>query len=65
MRSTIWEAVFQAVSLASAGLRLEPERKNRRVKEMKMNVMSTDQAVDSRRLTEDIFLIRLRRKRMR
>ena len=38
MRVTMLVAVFQAVSLAMAGSRLEPERKNRRVKVMNVKV---------------------------
>ena len=40
MRAIIVLAMFQAVSLAMAGSRFEPERKNRRVKVMNVNLFS-------------------------
>ena len=44
---TIFFAVFHAVALASAGSRLEPERKNKRVNEMKMKVRNIDQPLSN------------------
>ena len=44
---TIFFAVFHACSFASAGSRLEPLRKNRRVKVMNTKVWKTAQARES------------------
>ncbi len=55
MRSTMLLAANQACSFARAGSRLEPLRKNRRVKVMKTKVWNTAQAFESQAMDLDSF----------
>ena len=52
---TMFFAVFHASSFASAGSRLEPLRKNRRVKVMKTKVWKTAQALEIHFTAGDSF----------
>lgn len=59
--SIISEAVVQATSLASAGSRLEPERKNSRVKLIKRKVRKMFQADQARAVVRAVWGRRLSR----
>ena len=55
---TMFFAVLHATSFASAGFRLEPERKKSRVKVTNTKVISTDHAVPTGRISPPLLTSR-------